>query len=448
MSNNQAKGGGQSLNRCLTFWDLMSASVGQIIGAGIMSLTGAGIALTGRSLPISFIISAVLVCFNVIPYILINSTVRLNGGSYTMISLMCSKKIGGFFVIVFTMSQLSLAMYALSAADYLMGLVGMGNRTIIALIILTLFFVLNLFGVDKFAKAQNIIVGCLVIALALFTVFGLMEVDYAHYLTDDFMTNGMMGLFKAASLLVFALGGATMVANLAGEAKNPTRDVPKAIIFSTLTVAVLYAIMGIAAAGVLPVSQTAGQSMVATAAAVLPYPLYVFFIIGGAMFALASTLNSQFASATKPLLQATWDGWFPEKWGRLSKWKSPVVFLAVLYIIGVATILTGVDISVIGSMVVLVLQVTYIIIQIAMVRLPKVIPEEWNASKFHVSDKMLYIFMVIGLATCGLNLYMNALDKAAWVLVANVVVLAVALIYSLLRYKSGKVKQEVTYEKV
>lgn len=448
MSNNQTKGNGQSLNRCLTFRDLMSASIGQIIGAGIMSLTGAGIALTGRSLPISFILSAVLVCFNVIPFILINSTVRLNGGSYTLISLLFSKKIGGFYAIVFTMSQLALAMYALSAADYLMGLIGMGNRTIIALIILTLFYVLNLFGVDKFAKAQNIIVACLVIALALFTIFGLTEVDYAHYLTDDFLTNGMMGLFKAASLLVFALGGATMVANLAGEAKNPTRDVPRAIIFSTLTVALLYAIMGITAAGVLPVSQTAGQSMVATARTVLPYPLYVFFIIGGAMCALASTLNSQFASSTKPLLQATWDGWFPEKWGRLSRWKTPVVFLTVLYFIGVATILSGVDISVIGSMVVLILQVTYFIIQIAMIRLPKVIPEEWNASKFHVSNKMLYFFMVVGVATCCLNTYMNALDKAPWVLIANVVILVLALIYSLLRYKSGKVKQNVTYEKV
>ena len=38
----------QELKRVLKFWDLMASAVGQIIGAGIMSLTGAAIALTGK----------------------------------------------------------------------------------------------------------------------------------------------------------------------------------------------------------------------------------------------------------------------------------------------------------------------------------------------------------------------------------------------------------------
>lgn len=38
----------KQLKQCLGFWDLMGASVGQIIGAGIMTLLGAAISMTGR----------------------------------------------------------------------------------------------------------------------------------------------------------------------------------------------------------------------------------------------------------------------------------------------------------------------------------------------------------------------------------------------------------------
>ena len=44
----------KQLKQCLGFWDLMGASVGQIIGAGIMTLLGAAIAMTGRSVPVAF----------------------------------------------------------------------------------------------------------------------------------------------------------------------------------------------------------------------------------------------------------------------------------------------------------------------------------------------------------------------------------------------------------
>lgn len=39
----------------------MSAAIGQIIGTGIMSLTGIAIAMTGRSVPISFVLSTLFV---------------------------------------------------------------------------------------------------------------------------------------------------------------------------------------------------------------------------------------------------------------------------------------------------------------------------------------------------------------------------------------------------
>lgn len=438
----------KKLNRVLGFWDLMSASLGQIIGAGIMSLTGAAIALTGKSVPIAFLLSTLFVIAQALPYIFINSTIRVNGGPYTIVSLFVSKKLGGFYTIVNVLSNLSLAMYALSAADYLMGLFGMGNRMLISAIILTAFYLLNLFGIDKFAKAQNLIVAILVIALVVFTIAGLPKVDWSSFsVAETWMTGGVKGLFRAATLLTFATGGATIIVSLSNEAKNPTRDLPLVIIISTLAVAVLYAVMSLVAVGVLPLDMTAGQSLVNTAKEILPYPLFVFFVVGGAECALASTLNSQFASATKPVLQATWDGWFPEKWGRLSKWKTPTFYLTVLYVIGMITIFTGLDIDEIGSLVLILGQIINFLIVYAMLKLDKVVPEEWHQSKFHVSNGALVFCAVLGFAACGVSFWLQCVGKPSWVLIGNLIMCVLSLGYSFWRYRSGKVTQVVTYEK-
>lgn len=436
------------LKQVLGFWDLMGAAVGQIIGAGIMSLTGAAIALTGKSVPIAFLLSTVFVITRMFPFIFVNSTVRIAGGPYGMVSLLASPKLGGFYAIVYTMGQLSLATYCLSAADYFMGLVGMGNRTVIALIILTLFFILNLMGVDKFSAVQNLIVMALIVALVVFTVFGLGEVDWANLTAEgQWMTDGIMGLMQAATLLTFATGGANIIVNLSSEAKNPTRDIPLVIIVSTLGVAVLYAVMSIVAAGVLPLEQTAGQSLVDTARTVLPYPLFVFFIIGGAECALISTLNSQLAGATKPMLQATWDGWFPESWGKLNSHKVPYIFLTVLYIIAVATVLTGLNIAYITQLVQIIGSVNNFLLCYTMANLEKVLPEEWAASKFHISQGLNYFCVFLGFLSSGLTLWLQAKGKPMWLLGANAAMMVVALIYSFARYNSGKVKKEITYSK-
>lgn len=84
--------------------------------------------------------------------------------------------------------------------------------------------------------------------------------------------------------------------------QEPTKDIPFVIVTSTVGVALLYGLVATTASGVLPVAEVANQPLTLVAAEILPKPLYIFFIVGGAMFALATTLNSQIMSATKPIM--------------------------------------------------------------------------------------------------------------------------------------------------
>lgn len=145
----------KDLKRVLTFKDLLLTSIGGIIGAGIMSIMGITIGMTGRSVPISLLFAAVFVLLGITP--IISGTVRIRGGQYTMVGMLARKKLSGLFIIIDVATNISLSMYALSFADYFLAFVPQVPRKLIAIAVLTLFWALNMFGIDKMAKLPELV---------------------------------------------------------------------------------------------------------------------------------------------------------------------------------------------------------------------------------------------------------------------------------------------------
>lgn len=441
-----SKGSTTELKRVLGFKELLSTAIGQIIGAGIMTLLGVGIALTGRSVPIAFIIAAVIIVANTIPMIVVLATVRVRGGTYTMTAMLAGEKLAGASIILYILTNVSMGMYGISFADYFIPFFGIGNTKVVAITVLTIFFIINIVGVDIMAKFQNLIVIFMCVALGLLAAFGVSQVDPA-YMTTDFMIDGMGGLLKASGLLTFAVGGANVIGNLSGEAKNPKRDIPLAIIISTLLVAVLYAFISVVAAGVLPVSEVAGKPLTLVAEAVLPKPVFAFFMVAGAMFALASTLNAQYAWAPKPVMQACDDGWLPQKLAYLHpRFKTPVILMGILYGIAVLCVVSGLDISILGNICLVANNAMLLLINAFVWKLPQIVPEEWEKSSYKMSKGALWFVTIIGTAGSIFTIILNAVQLSIPLLIANVVAIIVSLLFGHFRFKSGKVQMEVSYE--
>ena len=245
----------KNLKRVLGFGDLMGVAFGYIIGAGIMTLLGSAIAMTGRSVPFAFLMAAVITICQFLPTIITAGTVRLRGGSYTMVAMLCGKQLAGTQVIIFLFQSMSMAMYTLSFGSYFCSLFGLPAvyERFIGFGVLTLLYAVNLMGVDKFAKTQRVISATLILALGLFAGFGMGKIQLGYFASEGFFTGGMFGFLQAAGMLTFALGGGSGVVSLSAEAKNPTRDIPLVAIISTVVVAVIYALVGFVGAGVLPV---------------------------------------------------------------------------------------------------------------------------------------------------------------------------------------------------
>ncbi len=437
----------KDLKRTLGFWDLMGASIGQIIGAGIMSLTGVAIAMTGRSVPIAFVLSAIMVLISWYPLTLINTVARFRGGSYSVIGSLLGEKWTGAYTIIYILTNVSLSMYCLSFADYAMPFLPMIPRRVIAIGILVLLYALNFMGIDKFSKFQNVIVTCLVVALTTFSVFGITKLEPNYYNESSFLIGGTLGLLRATAQLTFATGGASVIANLAGECKNPTKDIPKVMIISTVSVAVLYAFMATIAAGVLPVEQVANQPLTLVAEKILPKPLYMFFIIGGAWMALISTLNSQLASATKPLMQACNDGWLPNKLATLhKKYRTPIYLLTIFFFVGFLPIVFNLDISILSRITTTVGSVPNIMVALSLLKITELLPEQWKKSPFYISDGKVKALVAVSVGIFALQAVLLGTSLTKPLLLGNIAVVIFAFIFANVRYNSGKVKCEISYE--
>ena len=439
----------KELDRVLGRKDLMSIAIGQTIGSGIFALMGVGLAMTGRSANLSMIVGALFVILISIPNIFVGGTIRMRGGFYTQLGLLVNKTCSGFFVIVHILAWTALALYALSFADYTLAMIPGINKTLIAFSVLTFFYVVNLLGIQSAARVQNLMTLAMVVALTVFICFGLPQVQPGYFEGPDFMTGGWQGLLAAGALYTWAIGGANVIVYLGAEAKNPTKDIPFVIIVATLVIALFYALMATVAAGVLPISEVANQPLSVVAAKILPRPVYIFFIVGGAMFALTTTLNAALGWVTKPILQACVDGWLPSGLGAISKkYKTPYIILTLLYLESLVPIFFEFNISTIGNMAVILNNVLFAIICFSAIRMTAVIPEIWGQSKFHVSKGTLAFWSILGgVATLGQTALLFSVLKP-YEMVGNVVVVVFALGYAMLRMRSGKVNMEVSYEEV
>ena len=440
----------KDLARTLGKKELMGIAIGQIIGAGIMSMMGVAIAMTGRSANLAFMLSAVFTMCTFFPSIFITSCIRMRGGMYTQFAIFAGDKWAGYYSVVYFITNMSLAMYALSFAQYALALLPTGgSQKVIALVVGTLFFILNYFGVDLMAKIQNLLVVVLLLSLTIFAVFGLPQVDLANYFSNAdglFMTDGIGGFLTAVAYLGFATGGATVILGVSAECKNPTKDIPFVIVTSTIGVAILYGLVATTASGVLPVAEVANQPLTLVAAEVLPKPLYIFFIVGGAMFALATTLNSQIMSCTKPVMQSCEDGWFPHSLAALSKYKTPWKILIIYYVILVVPIVLELEIAQISSIVQILGYINNLVFTITAMKLPKMFPEAWEKSQFRVPTPVFNTLMIITCIAILIQASFMLKSMKLSLIVFNVAVMAAGFIWAFYRTGSGKAKPTVSYE--
>ena len=447
MANNQSQG-------TLGFMDLMSIAVGQIIGAGVMVMSISALGMTGRSVNIAFMIAAVFTLFSMIPTVFVASVARFHGGTYSQFAVFVHPIFAGFMQYTALLSSVGLGMFGLGLASYVGMLIPavQNNQIMWAVIFMLAFFALNWFGTAWMAKVQGFMFYFLVAALVLFTIMGLPHANIGSYFGNDLfgqplLAHGVSGLVEAASYLTYATGGAQVILAFSGEAKNPTKDIPVVIIIATLSVAFLYALLATVIGGVLPADEVIAIGNLAPIAdMIMPKPLYYFFIIGGAGFALGTTLNSSIASNFPPMLRAAQDGWFPGVLSKVNKHGVPYVWMFMRMFLNIAVVLSGFDTGVLGKWTLVIGNVTSFVTIGSVIRIDKLFPEQWAKSPYHVSNPVKALLLGLAMCTQAIQTSMNLKGLTTGIIMLNVVSMVAFGGFATYLYKSGKVHMSPSYE--
>ncbi|MCC8115834.1 MAG: hypothetical protein LIP18_01535 [Planctomycetes bacterium] len=120
--------------------------------------------------------------------------------------------------------------------------------------------------------------------------------------------------------------------------------------------------------------------------------------------------------------------------------------LTLFFLVGAIPVLTGLDIGALGTIAVIFTQIVFIIVNVALYRLPKILPDEWARSKFRVSTGWMWLFIVVSVAGGILQIWLMASDLDAGLLLGMAALLVFSLVFSLWRYSTGKVDMEISYE--
>lgn len=427
----------ETARKKLNFGDCMGMAIGQIIGSGIMVLTGVVIGMTGHGTPYAFILGALLAIATCIPFIILTSSIPASGAGYTYVKRLMGDKASFMYIGMFVLSQVLIATFAKGFASYFVAIFPQFNEAVVAMVALVACTLINLVGLKSSAIVQKIMVICLFVSLFLFIAFGLPKVDWAtlSLATENVMPNGPKDFLTGVALLSFACGGAKFIAENGDDIENPSTTIPKAIVLSTSIVAVFYALIGVVASGVLPIEDVAFQNLTQVAQEIFPTWLYIFFVVGGAWFALLSTLNGTLSWVTRGLQAAARDGWLPEKCAEENKNGVPVILLGVFFLMGAIPIVTGMDLTLISNMGVGTDMLTEFMVLLACWRLPDILPEEYKKSSFYMKKTTLHVLLVfIGILMIGTS-YVNLSDLTVPAAIACVIYIVVIFVYTQIRYK-------------
>ena len=107
------------LLRVLGFWYVFFIAVGQIIGAGFVSLTGIAIGMTGPSVILAYFFAGILVLVVSIPIMIAGTSLPATGAYYTWSSRVGGGWLGSIVLLLILLATISLRLYGSSFGLYL-----------------------------------------------------------------------------------------------------------------------------------------------------------------------------------------------------------------------------------------------------------------------------------------------------------------------------------------
>ncbi|MCS0639741.1 amino acid permease [Streptomyces sp. LP05-1] len=330
-------GEGGTLRRSLSMWQLTMISIGATLGTGIFVVLGDAVPQAGPAVTLAFVIAGLTALFSALSYAELAGSIPVAGSSYSyayatmgeFVAWVC----GWCLVLEYGVSVAAVAVgwgeylnelldgtIGVTIPDVLSSAPGEGGLfNLPALIVVLLAMVFLLGGAKESARANTIMVIVKIAALVLFCAIGFMGFKSGNY--SDFMPLGTAGVSAAAASLFFSYIGFDAASTAGEEAKNPQRDLPRAIMLSLVIVTGLYVLVAAVAVGAWNWKDFEGSE--ATLAAIMNsvtgQSFWGTLLAAGAVISIASVVLTVLYGQTRVLFAMSRDGLVPKVFGKVHR---------------------------------------------------------------------------------------------------------------------------------
>lgn len=289
---------------------VLALVVGNAVSIPIFVLPGPLAGDAGPSVIIAAMLAAIPASLVVLYNAQLGSAMPVAGGLYVYISRLTAPFWG--FLVPFTLPIVNwagLLFTAIGFAEYTRFFVDVpANYLIYGFLIGVL--VINLFGIKIVARFQILMVVALFASIFLFIIPGVFAIEPGNY--TPVFPRGYSGFGLAIVALYYPYLGFGLLTELGEEIDDPGRTIPLALLSGIVLVAVVYVVLIAVLVGVMPWQELGTTDAALAEAATRFLPWWGAAFVGlGALFAVATSVNTTLLVSSRTVMRAGRDGILP-----------------------------------------------------------------------------------------------------------------------------------------
>jgi len=337
-------------NKSLGFKELVAIAIGGMVGGGIFTILGISVSIVGFLAPVAIALGGIIGFFAAYSYVKLGVYYKDEGATYAFYkrtypdSHMAASFIGWYTIFGYIST---LALYAYTFSSYgISGFEFADNEIIrkaVAIAIIWLFAVINLWSVRGMGKLEDLMVYTKLVILFIISIaliyYGKTDFHtFTQIFAKDFEQSSAMNIIIVASLTFVAYEGFQLVINAVNEMDNPEKNIPKAIYTSVILVALIYFIIALGAVMAIPAEDLIRNKeyALASGAEAIMGQWGRDLVIIGAVLATSSAISGTMFGSSRQMARIADDGYLPNI---LSKRKEHIPTYAIIAMVATATLL-------------------------------------------------------------------------------------------------------------
>ncbi|MGN1383606.1 MAG: APC family permease [Eubacterium sp.] len=350
--NSAPESSSDGLKKNLGVGTALATVIGCVIGSGVFFKPQAIFTTTGGAPGmgiLAWLVVGIISICAALTFAEVAVLIPKTGGIVTYIREIYSPRLGFVcgWVQVLLFYPAMISALAVAFGNQAAMFVGQKFAVPMALVCILILVIVNCISAKAAGNLQIVFTICKLAPIILLIIFGFAKGGSSQPLMSPMIGKGVNPVSAMGMLLVsvlFAFEGWTGVGAIAGELKNPGKDLPRAIVGGVSVITAIYLIVNLAYLKVIPASQLATMDAPAAAVAIKLFGNVGGKIIAvGIMISVFGACNGFVLSGSRVMYSMAVEGLFPKHkmFAKLNKSQVPVNSIYLISIIGAIYSLSG-----------------------------------------------------------------------------------------------------------